>query len=146
MGRVKIPYYAVKNGRGFWQPTAAMREAGFEPVTCGPDGPEAWQKAAQCNARWKEHATARPKQIIPQMPIGSIAEGFLRYRGTGEWMTKAERTREEWERAWVHIERVFGDAPPSPWNILAPFVRRSSGMCPAGKRTEVLRFGARFGE
>ena len=112
MGRVKIPYYAVKNGRGFWQPTAAMREAGFEPVTCGPDGPEAWQKAAQCNARWKEHATARPKQIIPQMPIGSIAEGFLRYRGTGEWMTKAERTREEWERAWVHIERVFGDVMP----------------------------------
>jgi type I restriction enzyme R subunit len=32
MGRVKIPYYVAKNSRGYWKPTSAMREAGFEPV------------------------------------------------------------------------------------------------------------------
>jgi hypothetical protein len=112
MGRVKIPYYAVKNGRGFWQPTPAMREAGFEPVACGPDGPEAWQRAAECNARWKEYAAVKAPPIIPLMPVGSLAEAFQRYRGTAEWSTKAPRTREEWERAWLHIGRVFGDVRP----------------------------------
>jgi hypothetical protein len=112
LGRVKIPYYAVKGGRGFWQPTRAMRDAGFEPIACGPDGPDAWRIAAECLTRWKEHAAAKPKPIIPRMPAGSLAEAFQRYRGTAEWSAKAPRTREEWFRAWTHIERVFGDVRP----------------------------------
>jgi hypothetical protein len=112
VGRVKIPYYVVKNSRGYWQPTRAMREAGFEPVACGPDGPEAWQRAAECNARWKEYGAEKARPITPLMPVGSLAEAFQRYRGTAEWGTKAPRTREEWERAWVHIGRVFGDVRP----------------------------------
>ena len=112
MGRVKIPYYVVKNGRGFWQPTAAMREVGFEPVACGSDGPVAWRLAAECNVRWKEHVASKPGRIVPQMPAGSLAEAFQRYRGTSEWAAKAPRTCEEWERAWVHIGRVFGDVRP----------------------------------
>ena len=112
MGRVKIPYYVVKSGRGYWEPSRAMREAGFEPVACGPDGPDAWRIAAECLARWKEHAAAAPRPIIPRMPAGSLAEAFQRYRGTAEWAAKAPRTREEWFRAWTHIERVFGDVRP----------------------------------
>jgi hypothetical protein len=112
MGRVKVHYYTTKRGRGFWQPTREMREAGFESVPCGPDGPDAWRKAEECNAQWKEHLAAKPKQVIPQMPVGSLAEAFQRYRGTPEWTVKAPRTREEWERAWVHIGRVFGDVRP----------------------------------
>ena len=98
MGRVKIPYYAVKNGRGLWQPTRAMREVGFEPVACGEDGPEAWRKATECLSRWKEHLAGACKMIIPKMPVGSLSEAFQRYRGTAEWTAKAPRTREEWER------------------------------------------------
>ena len=112
MGSVKIPYYVVKGGRGFWQPPRVIREAGFEPIACGPDGPEAWQKAAYCLARWKEHAAAKPRQIVQHVPSGLLAEAFQRYRGTAEWSAKASRTREEWERAWVHIGRVFGDVRP----------------------------------
>jgi hypothetical protein len=113
MGHVKIPYYAVKNGRGFWQPAAAMRENGFEPVACGPDGPDAWRIAAQCNVAWKEYrAAAKTRPIIPLLPVGSIAEAFQRYRGTPEWPAKAPRTREEWFRAWAHISPIFGDVRP----------------------------------
>lgn len=112
MGRVKIPYYVVINGRGFWQPKPRMREAGFKPVACGPDGPEAWRKAADCLARWKEYAATKQRPIIPHVPAGSLAEAFQRYRGTAEWSGKAPRTREEWERAWSHIGRVFGDVRP----------------------------------
>jgi hypothetical protein len=113
MGHVKIPYYAVKNGRGFWQPTVSMREGGFEPVACGPDGPDAWRIAAQCNVAWKEYrAAASSRPIIPLLLVGSIAEAFQRYRGTPEWPAKAPRTREEWFRAWAHIEPIFGDTRP----------------------------------
>ena len=46
--RVKIPYYTVRrNGRGFWEPRAAMRPFGFTSVPCGPDGPEAWAIAEE---------------------------------------------------------------------------------------------------
>jgi hypothetical protein len=112
MGRVKIPYYVVKRGLGFWEPRPHMREAGFEPVACGQDGPEAWRKASECFARWKEYAAAKQRPIVPYMPPGSLSEAFQRYRGTAEWSGKAPRTREEWERAWVHIGRVFGDVRP----------------------------------
>lgn len=113
MVRVKIPNYVVKRGRGFWQTTVAMREAGFEPVPCGPEGPEAWRTATECNARWAEfQAAAKGRPIIPSLPIGSLAEAFQRYRGTPEWSGKAPATRTEWLRAWTHIEPVFGDVRP----------------------------------
>jgi hypothetical protein len=116
MGRVKIPYYVVIKGRGYWQPRPQMRKAGFELVACGPDGPEAWQKAMESLARWKQYAAMNQKPklnpIIPVMPRGSLAEAFQRYRGTTEWSDKAPRTREEWLRAWAHIGRVFGDVRP----------------------------------
>ena len=113
MGRVKIPYYIIRNGRGFWQPTRAMRDAGLEAVACGQDGPDAWRKAAECLARWREYAATKQRApVIPRVPAGSLAEAFQRYRGTPEWAGKAPRTREEWERAWVHIGRVFGDVRP----------------------------------
>jgi hypothetical protein len=47
------------------------------------------------------------------MPAGSLAEAFQRYRGTPEWTAKAPPTREEWLRAWAHIEPVFGDVRPA---------------------------------
>ncbi len=112
MVRVKIPYYVIKNGRGFWQPTRAMREAGFDPVACGPDGPEAWRMASACLAKWKGVLATKRRVVIPRVLAGSLAEAFQRYRWTAEWSGKATRTREEWERAWIHIGRVFGDVRP----------------------------------
>jgi len=42
MGRVKIPYYVLAKGRGYWRPHPRMRAFGFQIVRCGPDGPDAW--------------------------------------------------------------------------------------------------------
>ena len=36
-----VPYYRVKNGRAYWQPTKKMQAMGFEPRALGPDGDEA---------------------------------------------------------------------------------------------------------
>jgi len=41
VGSVKIPYYIVIKGRGYWNPTRKMKALGFSIVRCGPDGTEA---------------------------------------------------------------------------------------------------------
>jgi hypothetical protein len=111
MGRVRIPYYVVRNGRGYWQPKKHMRALGFECTACGDDGPEAHQKAMALNAKWKEFSRRDThKQIAPKR--GSISEAFARYKATPEWTKKADRTREEWERAWRRIEPIFGEVAP----------------------------------
>jgi hypothetical protein len=111
MGRVKIPYYIVKGGRGYWNPTAAMKRAGFASVACGPDGPDAWAIAATWNARWLQY---RRGSEAPRWPNGSLGEAFERFRGTETWARKAPKTRQEWEAMWrLHIAPYFGDHPPT---------------------------------
>lgn len=117
MGRVKVRYYSVKKGRGYWQPTPEMRRLGFSPTSCGPDGPAAWAKAEELNAAWDKRV-AQPDQpvVMPTIkvwPAGSIGEAFDHYRATPEWTKKAPRTREDWERAWKHIGTLFGDCAPA---------------------------------
>jgi hypothetical protein len=112
MAKIRIPYYRVINGRGFWRPTAEMRDAGLEAVACGPDGPAAWAKAQAQNAAW---ARLKNRPVAPSRlaPPGSLDEAFRRYRATEEWRSKAPRTQEEWERAWARIGPIFGPLPPT---------------------------------
>lgn len=119
MGKVDIPYYVVKKGKyGYWQPSKAMRAAGFKPVRCGADGADAWAVAAQWNLRWQEHRRGLTPSSTAKYPLGSIGEAFERYKKTDEWsVSKRPRTREEWERAWARIEPVFGDLPPTSSEI-----------------------------
>lgn len=112
MARVRIPFYRVKNGNGFWEPKAYMREAGMVAVACGPDGPEAWAKALALTADWEKSKSAPKPAPFPKVRKGSLEEAFLRYRATGEWDKKAPRTQEEWERCWKRIGPIFGDVDP----------------------------------
>ncbi len=63
VGRIKIPYYVVMKGRGYWCPTRRMKALGFSIVRCGPDGPEAWKIAAEWNERWQ--AVRRGDAVAP---------------------------------------------------------------------------------
>jgi hypothetical protein len=116
MGKVRVRYYSVIKGRGYWQPTKAMRALGFRPQSCGPDGPSAWAVAEKFNAAWDARATVEvpmaPPPAVETWPVGSIGEAFQVYRGTNEWSKKAVRTREDWERAWKYIKPVFGRFSP----------------------------------
>ncbi|MET0632991.1 MAG: hypothetical protein ABWY92_19195 [Xanthobacteraceae bacterium] len=108
---MKIPYYIVKDGRGYWNPTAAMKRAGFASVPCGPDGPPAWSIAVTWNARWQDH---RKGTTSTQWPDGSLGEAFEKYRRTDTWARKAIKTRQEWDAMWrLHICGYFGDYPPN---------------------------------
>ena len=78
MGKVKIPYYVVVKGRGYWRPHPRMRRYGFQIVRCGADGPEAWALAADWNSAGKLFAKAR---LLPQSISTSSHATPLRPRG-----------------------------------------------------------------
>src|SRR5262249_48548952 len=53
MGKVRIPYYVVVKGRGYWRPHPRMKVLGFQIVRCGPDGPDAWAIAQSWSEKWQ---------------------------------------------------------------------------------------------
>ncbi len=112
MGNVKIPYYVVKKGRGYWQPKKSMHALGFLPARCGPDGPAAWARAEQLNREWQLFRHGLQATPAPTHPRGSISEAFARLKGTHEWLRMEPRTREDWERGQRSIEPVFGTVAP----------------------------------
>ncbi len=112
MGKVKIPYYTVINGYGYWRPKPSIcDEYGFGRIPCGKDGPAAW-KVAQSWADKLRDARLGRYTAERKYPKDSIGEAFTRYRKTDVWADKAARTREEWERVWAHIEPLLGDVKP----------------------------------
>jgi hypothetical protein len=126
MGRVKIPYYVVVKGRGYWRPHPRMYAFGFQIVRCGIDGPEAWAIAAEWNNRWqavRKGETAPPVNLdnlsrdeaeaARRYPSGSIGAAFQSYLRTPEWSARAYLTREKiWWPAWFRIRDMWGDVAP----------------------------------
>jgi hypothetical protein len=126
MGKIKIPYYTVIAGRGYWRPTPKMRALGFQIVRCGPDGPGAWALAAEWNKSWQAvrkgdspplvdlHKVSRDKaEPARRYPPGSIGGAFQVYIRTDEWAARAQLTREKiWWPAWFRIRDMWGDVAP----------------------------------
>jgi hypothetical protein len=90
-----------------------MREAGFQAVACGIDGPEAQAIALEWSARWDDHRKGRRRDDSRAAPPRSLAEAYHRFKRTAQWMKKATSTRDEWERAWSRIGPVFGEMRPT---------------------------------
>jgi hypothetical protein len=126
MGKVKIPYYTVVAGRGYWRPTRKMRAGGFQIVRCGPDGPEAWALATEWNKRWQavrkgDAAPLLDLAAIPRdqaeaarrYPPGSVGAAFQVYIRTPEWAARACLSRDKiWWPAWFRIRDMWGDVAP----------------------------------
>lgn len=114
MADIKLPHYVVRKGKhGYWMPTPAMKRMGFQIVPCGHDGPDAWKIATEWETRYQR--ARRGLEDAPAgkaYPLGSIGDGFARFRLTNEWQTKPTRTREDWERGWQYIEPVFAASAP----------------------------------
>jgi hypothetical protein len=141
MGRIKIKQYRVyRDRRGFWCPSAKQRAAGFKSTPCCIDGPSAWAIAEEMNSRWQavqrgeapapalagKDLKLTPEQADDLVPYrkGSLGYAFQQYRKTSVLsQDKAERTREDWMRAWRHIQPVFGHKDPRTvtLNMIAAF-------------------------
>src|SRR6476660_8107002 len=98
MGSIRIRHYRVRKGRGYWEPTAKMKAAGFRLTPLGPHSPEAWSKAELLNAEWDQVRGGQEKPpVYADKTVGWL---FEQYRTLGVWAKKEVRTREEWELAW----------------------------------------------
>lgn len=126
MGKVKIPYYTVIAGRGYWRPTRKMRSLGFRIVRCGADGPQAWALADEWNKRWQSVRKGKSPPLVNldrlsrdqaeatrRYPTGSIGAAFQVYVRTPEWAARAQLSRDKiWWPAWFRIRDMWGDVAP----------------------------------
>jgi hypothetical protein len=128
LGKVRIPYYAVRKGRGYWLPSPKMKVLGFTNIRCGANGPQAWAIAEDWNDRWQKvrvggaisPSEAERRNLSPAeaeelaiYPEGSIGYAFRRYRRMpGAWAAKAAATRNDWWRGWKRIKPIFADVDP----------------------------------
>jgi hypothetical protein len=126
MGRVKIPYYVVVKGRGYWRPHPRMRCFGFSLIRCGKDGPQAWAVADGWNQKWQavRKGEAPPPVDVSKLsrddaeaarryPPGSIGAAFQTYIRTPEWAARAMSARMKvWWPAWFRIRDMWGDVAP----------------------------------
>jgi hypothetical protein len=127
MGKVKIPYYVVAKGRGYWRPHPRMRALGFSIVRCGSDGPAAWAIAEEWNRRWQavrrgevpapslnaHNLTYEEAEAARRYPMGSVGTAWQVYIRTNEWKTRALSARQKiWWPAWFRIRDMWGDVAP----------------------------------
>ena len=59
-----------------------------------------------------DNLSPQQSEELTVYPPGTLGEAFRKYRRTEEWNRKAERTREDWWRAWKRIKPIFGDCDP----------------------------------
>jgi len=131
MAKDKIRYLVYSYGRWRWQPTKAMRAAGFRLVNLGPglvvNGrhiPSADDKARaiHLNDEWDRYRLGLPPSSHQRSayPPGSVGDGYIRAMKLREQERKAkgivwsneQRSRDDWPRAWRWIEPLFGDCDP----------------------------------
>jgi len=87
---------------------------GYEPRPLGADGPESQAYGLSLyHGLDKIRRGGMAHTEAPRWPRGSVGDGYHRYRLTAEGQKKAVRTREDWERAWRYIGRVFGETRPA---------------------------------
>lgn len=110
---MKIPYYRVKGGNGFFEPTPTMQAVGFLPRPLGADGPEAWTRAWALYEDWQRYRRGEIAEPERRYLLGSVGEAWARFRRTEAWKDKAAGTKREWEYAWSWIEPNFVDVDPN---------------------------------
>ncbi|MER8484957.1 hypothetical protein [Mesorhizobium sp. M1322] len=114
LAKIKLKHYVIRKGKyGYWLPTPKMVEAGFECISCGLDGPDAWAIAKEWEDRWQAFRKGREVPRLDTWPKDSIGDAFARYRRMEAWKSRLPRTREDWERGWTFIEPYFADLPPA---------------------------------
>ena len=131
MGKDQIRYLVFSYGRWRWQPTKAMREAGFRLINLGSGidingkrAPSASDKARaiEQNEAWDRWRRSLPagQAVAHRYPHGSVGAGYLRAialreterHAKGVVWTSEQRSRDDWPRAWKWIGPLFGDCDP----------------------------------
>jgi hypothetical protein len=122
MGDDRIRYLVFVNGRWRWRPTKTMRSKGFRIRTLGPgvvvNGvrlPTAAEKAeaVRLNDEWDQTRRCPAVDPVPKYQPGSLGHCYQRalaIRAKARHdkglppLTKEQESRDDWRRAWIHVE------------------------------------------
>jgi hypothetical protein len=115
MGKVKIKYYSVRKGRGYWISTIDQEGAGARPPFDHPLRSRRSSGMGDCQRveRTLAIGASRTRALTEEhLAEGSVGEGFEKFRRSQTWKDKKRRTREYWDRCWRHVASIFGDVSP----------------------------------
>lgn len=104
----RLRYTVKRRGKLFWQPSRQMRELGFAPMALGEDSEASRAKARALAAEWDRAKAERGRATA--YPPGTFGAYWDRLRFAAKdqpsawWARKKPRTREDYERAWAHID------------------------------------------
>jgi len=129
----KIRYLRFLNGQWRWRPEAYMRAYGFKLTTLGPEKTASViARAAALNEEWdrvKRGAALAAQSIAIKYPPGTIGDGYTRAMESraadraeaGKPQTKDQEKRDDWKRAWKHLERwaLYDPTTIQPEHFLA---------------------------
>lgn len=102
---------AKRNGHAFWAPGKFAEQYGLpRSAPLGLYGPTSFKRAIEWNAKLDSAREARRTgaRPAPAYPRGTLGSFYERFRGTEAWAQMAPRTREDYVRAWPHIEKRYG--------------------------------------
>lgn len=153
MATLKIRHLVQKQGRFYWQPSAALRAEGWRPMRLPDDAGEAMAKAEALNAEldaWRAgqpapHAPAQAARGRKAAAPGSVSALIADYRRSRFWPANP-KTRKGYDWCLDLIEAWAGDmparaiTPPAVQAFYGSQLRRTEG---AGKARRVVETPAK---
>jgi hypothetical protein len=121
MGDDRIRYMVKMRGRWRYRPSDTMRALGFQFLTFGPElTPADRQRCLDLNEEWDRLRRGLPTRSTDRYPPRSVGDAYLRAlklraaerSAKGIAPTKEQESRDDWQRAWKHLDPVFGDVDP----------------------------------
>jgi hypothetical protein len=154
MAKIDIPFLVgkpTKSGRinWYWQPSAALKRAGWKPVGLGQDADAAMDAARGHNrklAEWKAggEKPAVVKRLVRPQTVSALVrmyreEGYPSIKHPGRQVAPA--TQKEYQSKFRTIEAWAGDAPIAAIDAARVAVLRDALMKPAlaGRRAGEVR-------
>lgn len=121
MARVKVPYLIEKPGKAgsvlyYWQPSKALRDAGFRAQRLPDNRLEALTKVEQLNAelaQWRAGAAPAhaPATVAAGPAPGTVAAAIAIYRASSEFGRLAKKTKRDYEQCLRALADWCGDLP-----------------------------------
>jgi hypothetical protein len=139
----RVRYLRFLNGQWRWRPEKYMRAYGFKLTTLGPELTAAViARAAALNEEWDrvKRGAAAAQPVTIKYPPGTVGNGYQRAMEqraadrieAGKPQTKEQEKRDDWPRAWKHLQRwaLYDPTTLQPEHFLAvdPTTGRTVGL------------------
>lgn len=88
MNKVRLPYYVIRKGRGYFEIGKVRAEQTGLPasIPLGADGPDAWAKAHENYRALQEALNPNNRKRLGGYPPGSLGAAYVLWKGSPDWV------------------------------------------------------------